>query len=700
MAKKKKTALIVIAAAALIAVAAGITTGVILQKGPYSGTVTDIETGAPLSGVCVTDGRNVVKTDDNGKFTLKGYRKTRFITVTTPSGYTTEDYYIPAEKASEGYDFKLEPSEATAAESHSFVQVSDTEIGENGVGEWIEHVKSVAEKSNAAFLIHTGDICYEAGLKRHKTDMNKDNMGLPVRYVIGNHDYVEGKYGEELFESIYGPVWYSFNAGNVHYVVTPFQSGADYRSGYNKNDRWRWLENDLANTDPDMKVVMFNHTTPDNEDYVIEFDRKSLDLKKHNLAAWIYGHYHYNYVSENNGVVNISTSTPGCGGIDSSVSGTRVISIDNHGAVTTQMHYYNMPENVQEPENSIWSSALGSNILFTDTIKQNGRIFTATADDDFPHNCGIFCLDEETGKILWTVTTKNSVKNNMIYSDGKIIAQDCDGNVYCLDAEKGTKIWETKAELKRSLGTATGICADEKTVYTGSACDVTAINIADGKKVWSYHRNSGENSAAEFVLAGDKLIISPHWDALAAIDKNTGKLIWENKENGIRFRSSTPIALDDKTLLVADDISVFIINADTGEMSSFTSFEGYDFDSSAQPAADGSTAYIPTSTNGLIAFDIENKKIKWEMKPQKAMVYTAPYSGGDAPLIESTPVLKDGQITFGASDGYLYQLNAADGEIISKAFVGAPVLGKSVVCGDNTIITADFAGRVSKVALK
>ena len=51
--------------------------------------------------------------------------------------------------------------------------------------------------------------------------MNTENMDCPVFYCIGNHDLVKGKYGEELFESIYGPVYYFFDAGNVHYVVTP-----------------------------------------------------------------------------------------------------------------------------------------------------------------------------------------------------------------------------------------------------------------------------------------------------------------------------------------------------------------------------------------------------------------------------------------------------------------------------------------------
>ena len=79
----------------------------------YSGIVT--ADGAPLANVSVSDGRNVVKTDENGKYYLKGYRKTRFITVTVPAGYTTESYYISADKnKADGYDFNLEKSSVPA----------------------------------------------------------------------------------------------------------------------------------------------------------------------------------------------------------------------------------------------------------------------------------------------------------------------------------------------------------------------------------------------------------------------------------------------------------------------------------------------------------------------------------------------------------------------------------------------------------
>ena len=194
----KKSIIIITVLIVIIAIVGAVSGYFILTNdGPFTGIVTSAETGEPMENVSVTDGRNVAKTDSNGRFKLNGWRKAKFITVTAPAGYWTEDYYIPVDGNSISYDFTLEKSDIAAGSAHSFLQISDTEIGENGVGEWIDHVKKLAAEQKHAFLIHTGDICYEAGLKRHLSDMNTENMGLPVRYIMGNHDYVDGDYGEQ-----------------------------------------------------------------------------------------------------------------------------------------------------------------------------------------------------------------------------------------------------------------------------------------------------------------------------------------------------------------------------------------------------------------------------------------------------------------------------------------------------------------------
>ncbi len=695
---KKTMIIIVILLVIIVAVGAVCGYFIVTNNGPYSGVVTSAETGEPMADVSVSDGRNVVKTDRDGKFTLHGWRKARFITITAPAGYWTENYYIPVDRQTVSYDFTLERSDIKAGSAHTFLQISDTEIGADGVGEWIDFVKELADTEKPAFLIHTGDICYEDGLKRHLSDMNTENMGLPVRYIIGNHDYVDGDYGEQLFESIYGPVWYSFEVGNVHYVVTPFQTGGDYKSGYNKNDRWRWLENDLENTDPDMKVVMFNHNAPVSDDYVIEFDRKDLDLKEHNLIAWVFGHYHYNYVRNNSGVIEISTGRPDCGGIDESPSSSRIVSISDTGDVSTELFYYDENRFTDpDAENVQLLAALPSTVLFGDPIYENGLIYVGTVDDNWPRECGVYCINATSGEIVWETETVNSVKNNLLLENGKIIAQDCEGNVYCLDSGNGKEIWQTKLDLSSSLNTSSGICTDGKYVFAGCAACVYALDIENGgKTVWTCDRGKGECSAAEFILNGDSLIISSHWDALAAIDKNTGKKLWENKDEDIRFRSSTPAVIDENTLLVADSDAIMTVNAKNGEIIYKADDLGYNFATASQPLIQNGIAYITTADKGVVAYDIESKQIIWNTQLGRSMIYTASYTSGDSQTVDGKILYSDETLLFGASDGNVYRLDPQSGSIIQQITVGTPIFSTLATDG-SAFYAAGFTGNIYRI---
>lgn len=689
---KKKTVILSVGIVAVIAAVAVILTLTLSNKGPFKGTVVESGTGNPLANVLVTDGMNVVKTDENGNYELKGWRKSHFVTITVPSGYKTDKFYIPVDKATKSYDFTLDKSELTAQESHCFVQISDTEIGEKGTGDWLNDVRDVIKENNPAFLIHTGDICYEAGLKKHIEEMNTETMDCTVRYVIGNHDYVDGKFGEELYESLYGPVWYSFDVGNVHYVVTPFQVGGDYKSCYNKDDRWRWLENDLKNVEGDMKVVIFNHTLSPSDDYVISFDRKELDLKQHNLIAWVFGHYHYNYVYQSNGVLNICAPRPDSGGIDSSAAGTRVINISADGKVSTKMHYYDLNMS-QAPQNAVWSTKLDGNVLFCDTVYDNGCIYSATVDDDYPRTCGIYCLNASDGKILWSYETENSIKNNICIDGDRLVAMDADGRVYCLNKTNGSLLWQKQLELGNALGTSSAICISDSTVYAGASRVVTALNIDNGEEKWSLNRDKGENSPAEFVVSDGKVYVNSHWNALAALNSSDGKSLWDNDDENIRFRSSTPVVIDSNTVLVADDDAIMLVDVNSGKITSKTEFEEYNFASSGQPVYSDGTAYIPTANKGLIAFDVNSKEIIWKFETDKSILFTSPYVGKNSMTVEASPILDGDKLIFGANDGYIYTFDAKTGTLLNKHLAGSAVLGE-VALQDGKIYAGTFDGYI------
>ncbi len=317
---------------------------------PYTGRVFDDRNGngiwdegdTALAGVCVSDGLNVAETSGDGLYSLPGHASARFISVTVPSGYMARRHYC---RAGDGgpCDFAMSRYDAWTGRrgEHRFIQVTDTEISDVASNEgWTGDVRRYAAVEKAAFVIHTGDICYEKGLKAHAELMNTENMGIPVYYSIGNHDLVDGACGEELFESLYGPVWYSFNVAGTHYIVLPMLSG-DRKPGYTADDVCAWMENDLSHVDPGTPLIVFCHDLlSENGSFVYNgCNGSSVDLSLYNLRAWVYGHYHTDYVRRYGNVLSVSTPPASKGGIDHSPAAFRVFRTDADGNVSTELRY-------------------------------------------------------------------------------------------------------------------------------------------------------------------------------------------------------------------------------------------------------------------------------------------------------------------------------------------------------------------------
>ena len=113
----------------------------------------------------------------------------------------------------------------------------DTEIENKPYADRVACLREAVIRNRPAFFINTGDLCIKDGLERHYLLMNRETMGCPVRYAIGNHDFTaEGAYGEALYEKFYGPTWYSFDCGDIHFAVLSIGKG-DKPSGYQLDDQ-------------------------------------------------------------------------------------------------------------------------------------------------------------------------------------------------------------------------------------------------------------------------------------------------------------------------------------------------------------------------------------------------------------------------------------------------------------------------------
>lgn len=345
------------------------------------------EKGIP--GIVVSNGADVVKTNDKGEFTLPEESAFRFLFVSTPSGYQSRKFYHRLDQKDKRFDFALTKSSSQPGKdgSHRFLHITDTEIFNTPNHEdWISTLQNYAKNEKASFIVHTGDICYEKGLKEHIQLLNNDNSPCRVVYCLGNHDMVGGKYGEALFESLYGPVFYSFDVGNTHYIVTPMLSG-DHKPGFTKKDVYRWMKNDLALVPKDKSVIVFNHdqlTTGDEFVYGVS-DTEKINLNDHNLKAWLYGHWHFNFMKKQGNVLSISTGTVDKGGIDHSTAAFRDISVDSKGDPTSRLRYSYVKNHVR-------------------IASVSGDSHLIQSDGSLPLSVNTYHADAPTTKVVWTLT--------------------------------------------------------------------------------------------------------------------------------------------------------------------------------------------------------------------------------------------------------------------------------------------------------
>lgn len=776
-----------------------------------------------IKDVLVSDGLNVVKTSARGEYTLPGHAKMRFLFVTVPSGYKTTSHYHPVGEGKDGYDFALQPYDAHIGDggAHHFIQISDTEISTaTGEEEWVADLRAYASNEQAAFIVHTGDICYEKGLKAHKPMMNSGNMDIPVHYCIGNHDLVKGKYGEELFESLYGPVYYSFDTGNTHYIVTPMWGG-DYRPSYTKEDVYHWLKNDLAQIPEGKPIVIFNHdylTT--GERYVFSAGKgKEIDLEAHNLKAWLYGHWHINHITRHGKVLAICTSTLARGGIDHATAAFRSIRVDRNGDIHSDLRYtyidkkieiasvYNeqtpvspegkLPVSVNaystvsdtrkvtynlkagdrtiasgtlapqtdfnwyaeaqladryqgetltlkatahfangetavceryftytadQPEGNpdtnwstlagnarhtgisadslklpltlAWVRNTGSNIYMASPVVYNGCVYTATVDENATGKASVVALNGKDGSIRWTYPTRSSVKNSIAETDGILFAQDVAGYLYALDTADGRLLWEKKLDVARVPELEDGLTASGGRVFAGSGKGLCALNARTGELIWqnkSWSQREGTTATLSLSADGGQLIGGVQWGAMYANDAHTGKLLWSRSENGIRNRASSP-AMHDNIMYFLSQNALFALSPGSGDIL-FRKPLPYSVDVTSTPLVTPDEIIFGTAAEGLVALDRQTLEEKWKFRTGKALIYTAPYTNGQAAQIECSPILSGDMVLIGASDGVFYALNRKDGRLLWRHKTGAPILTTGAVSG-NMFFGADYAGNV------
>jgi len=310
--------------------------------------------GLGVAGVVVSDGYEVTTTDENGIYYLPSQKKTGFVFISVPANYEApvEDNIpqffkrLAGGSAVEQKDFSLTP---VTNSKHVVVTIADWHLANRNddlsqfASGFLPDVNALASEYTAAntkvYGLALGDGSWDAywyennfGVVEYKAQMKKVNC--PMFNVIGNHDndpYVSNDWeSSKKYRDVIGPTYYSFNLGEVHYVVldniqyinTGGAPGVIGQRNYNEvvsTEQLEWLKKDLA-TLPDKTAPVIIamhaplHRPPSLDANGEQVNTLALDNGGALISALaglsevyvVTGHLHTNYTVKNNAITEFN----------------------------------------------------------------------------------------------------------------------------------------------------------------------------------------------------------------------------------------------------------------------------------------------------------------------------------------------------------------------------------------------------------
>ncbi len=251
--------------------------------------------GTGVAGVVVSDGYEVTVTDAKGVYYLASEKKNGFVFISVPGNYEAPvqdnlpQFFkrLTSSNEVEQKDFSLIPATNS---KHTVLALSDwhlanrnNDLQQLGAGFLPDVNAAISEYTAAGSKVYglaMGDMSWDAywyennfGLVEYLAEMKKVNCAM--FNVIGNHDndpYVQGDRPSEVkYREVIGPTYYSFNLGEIHYVVldnieyvnTGGTQGKVGERNYNDvitADQIEWLKKDLATLkDKSAPVIIAMH---------------------------------------------------------------------------------------------------------------------------------------------------------------------------------------------------------------------------------------------------------------------------------------------------------------------------------------------------------------------------------------------------------------------------------------------------------
>ena len=245
----------------------------------------------PVANVVVSDGTEVTVTDDKGIYELKSAKKWGYVFISVPSGYEVAaegvfpQFYQTLKGAAdvvEQKDFKL--TKVDGQDRYKLFLLGDMHLANrtNDAAQFTQFTTDLnaymaQHSGQKMYALTLGDMTWDLywyknnyALPQYRETINRQVKNLQIYHTMGNHDndfMTTSDYDAAVkYVDCIGPTFYSFNIGQVHYVVMDnidcsAYEGTDSRNYVKKlsNEQLKWLAKDLAYVDKSTPLIVAMH---------------------------------------------------------------------------------------------------------------------------------------------------------------------------------------------------------------------------------------------------------------------------------------------------------------------------------------------------------------------------------------------------------------------------------------------------------
>ena len=337
------------------------------------------------------------------------------------------------------------------------------------------------------------------------------------------------------------------------------------------------------------------------------------------------------------------------------------------------------PDVVRPPLRLAWVFSSQGMIDFSSPVTDGQRVFIGIRDEGNHGHQGVAALDAATGQMLWRFTTHQSVRHTVAVHDDKVFAVGFDGEVVALNAKTGLPVWQVR--LTQEYGRFfSGVTTDGEALYLRSHSRTFALNPSTGDVLWSQQSRGGSAHAYSTPVAGGGRVFV----GTTVLDATTG----EKFHDGHSGEASSTLLGD--TLYISN----MAWNAATmaerwqskidGRSSAYHDGRIYTCSPEGRHWAGG----------GLRALDAATGDVLWVYGFRRGISWRHPYQYWDGPTSTSAPAVSGGQVAYvGADDGFIYAIDAEDGEKLWEYDIASPVASSPAVSG-NAVFVAALDGNV------